>query len=62
MDVNFQRQTPLCVIVVSENESRDIRISLNVVRSTQIFNEIDKKRFSFISMRYKIKMLKNRFQ
>ena len=40
MDVNFQRQTPLCVIVVSKNESRDIRITLNVVRSTQIFNEI----------------------
>ena len=40
MDANFRRRISLRVIVVSVKESRGIRISLNVMRSTQIFNEI----------------------
>ena len=40
MNANFRRRIPLRVTVVSIKESRDIRISLNMVRSTQIFNEI----------------------
>ena len=57
MDMNFRRQTPSWVTVVSLKEYRDIRISLNMVRSTQIFNEILEK-FSFILKRCKIKCLK----
>ena len=40
---NFRRQIPLCITVVFVKESWDIRISLNVVRITQIFNEIYEK-------------------
>ena len=40
IDANFRRRIPLRVILISVKESRGIRITLNVVRSTQIFNEI----------------------
>ena len=40
MDANFRRQIPLRVTIISVKESRGIRITLNVMRSTQIFNEI----------------------
>ena len=49
INVNFRRRIPLYVTVVSLKESRDIRISLNVVRSTQIFNEVLYKNSYFIS-------------
>ena len=40
MDANFRRRISLRVTVDSVKESQGIRITLNVVRSTQIFNEI----------------------
>ena len=40
IDANFRRRIPLRVTLVSVKESRDIRITLNVMRNTQIFNEI----------------------
>ena len=40
INVNFRRWIPLYVTVVSLKESRGIRVSLNVMRSTQIFNEV----------------------
>ena len=51
MNVNFRRRVPLYVTVVSLKESRGIRISLNVMRSTQIFNEVLYKNSYFISKR-----------
>ena len=58
INVNFRRRIPLYVTVVSLKESRGIRISLNVVRSTQIFNEVLYKNSYFISKRCVIKMSK----
>ena len=43
IDTNFWRHILLCVTVVFVKESWGIRTSLNVVRSTQIFNEIYEK-------------------
>ena len=43
IDANFRWQIPLCVTVVFVKKFWGIRISLNVVRSTQIFNEIYEK-------------------
>ena len=43
IDANFRLQISLCVIIVFVKEFWDIRTSLNVVRSTQIFNEIYEK-------------------
>ena len=40
MDANFRRWILLRVTLVSVKKSRDIRITLNVMRNTQIFNEI----------------------
>ena len=43
IDANFRWQIPLCVTVFFIKESWGIRTLLNVVRSTQIFNEIYEK-------------------
>ena len=56
INMNFRRRIPLYVTVVFLKESRSTRISLNVVRSTQIFNEILYKNSYFISKRCRIKM------
>ena len=37
---NFRRRTLLRVTLVFVKESSGIRISLNIMRSTQVFNEI----------------------
>ena len=58
INMNFRRRIPLYVTVVSLKESRGIRISLNVLRSTQIFSEILYKNSYFISKKCN-KMLKN---
>ena len=58
INVNFRRRISLYVIVVSLKESRGVRISLNVVRSTQIFSEILYKNSYFISKRCEIKCQK----
>ena len=58
INVNFRRRIPLYVTVVFLKESRGTRISLNVVRSTQIFNEVLYKNSYFISKRRVIKMSK----
>ena len=39
-DTNFRRQTLLQVTLVFVKKSRAIRISLNIMKSTQMFNEI----------------------
>ena len=49
INMNFRRQILLYVTVVSLKESHGIRISLNVMRSTQIFNEVLYKNSYFIS-------------
>ena len=59
INVNFRRRIPLYVTVVSLKESRGVRNSLNVVRSTQIFNKILYKNSYFISKKVSNKMLKN---
>ena len=56
--VNFRRRISIRVIVVSAKESRGIRITLNVVRGTQIFNEILYKN-SHLSLKGIIKCLKS---
>ena len=58
INMNFRWRIPLYVTVVSLKESWDTRISLNVVRSTQIFSEVLYKSSYFISKRCRIKMLK----
>ena len=58
INVNFRRRIPLYVTVVSLKESRGVRISLNVVRSTQIFSKILYKNSYFISKKVCNKMPK----
>ena len=57
----FQRRTLSRVTLVSVKESWGIRILLNTMRSTQVFNEILYKNSHFIQRRYLIKNVENKF-
>ena len=52
----------LRVTLVSVKESWGIRISLNIMRSTQVFNEVLYKSSYFILKRYLIKNVENGFR
>ena len=52
----------LRVTLVSVKESGGIRISLNIMRSTKVFNEILYKNSYFILKRYLIKNVENGFR
>ena len=58
INMNFQRRTLLRVTLVFVKESWDIKISLNTMRSTQVFNKILYKNSYFILKRCLIKMPK----
>ena len=51
----------LRVTLVSVKKSWGIRISLNIIRSTQVFNEVLYKNSYFMLKRFLIKMLKMDF-
>ena len=57
----FPTMDLLRVRLVFVKESWDIRISLNIMRSTQVFNEVLYKNSYFILKRYLIKNVENGF-
>ena len=57
----FPMMDLLWVTLVSVKESWGIRISLNIMRSSQVFNKVLYKNSYFILKRFLIKMLKMDF-
>ena len=57
----FPTMDLLRVTLVSVKKSWGIRISLNIIRSTQVFNEVLYKNSYFMLKRFLIKMLKMDF-